>query len=367
MLIYIFLLIYILLCGLLLYGRSHQSKQYIKIFLFLSFGAMSLVLGLRGASVGEDTQHYLSMFNTAKRITWSTMLRSPHMRTVFYTDQWGYSQTVENGWLALCKIIQIFTGNGQIFLFIVALLTCALFAKFIYDNSNNILYSTIIFMCESMFMFAFNGARQELAIAITTLAYTSFRKQKYKTGIAWIVLASLIHNTALVTLIMLPLFLVTPKNHYKDFKYIIAATSTLPFLVNILSNIISALFPAYAHYFTMRFWETSAGGIIVLWIVEILLILLMYYKKFSRPYSFILSCLVLTSFAFEMMGTRIGVIQRISYYFRAYLILFFPLADKYINKKNRLIARGIITILLFMLYFSYARTDARQYIFCWDL
>ena len=365
MTVYVFLLVFVLVCGLILYRYPH-SKNAEKLFLFLTFGAMTFILGFRGEHVGEDTKHFITMFEYADRVTWSEMLKSTGFRTTWYIDQYGFHDTVENGWLALCKIIHLFTDDGHVFLFAVAALTCVLFAKFIYDNSLSIFYSTVIFLCESMYMFSFNGARQMLAVAITLPAYTSLKNKKIIPAVCFVLLASLVHNTALVAFAMFPFVLTKQPESYKKFKYAIVAVIASPFVVMLLKTFISRLIPRYAAYFTVNYWTNTIGGSAVLWIIEMILILIMYAKKFRIQNTFQYSCFVLMYLAFELMSLQVSVFGRVGYYFRTFLLLFFPCADMYFEKKSRTVVRCVIITLLVLLYFSYAGTDTRLYTFFWN-
>lgn len=214
MMVYTILLVFVFTCGLILYRRPYSKDAKI-IFLIFAFGAMMIIVGIRGEYVGEDTKHYLTMFQYADRITWKDMLNSTGFRTTWYIDQYGFHDTVENGWLTLCKVVHLFTDNGHAFLFIVSALTCGMFAKFVYDNSVSVFYSTVIFMCESMFMFSFNGARQMLAVALTLQAYTVLKRRKIKTAVIYVLLAALIQNTALVAFALFPFVLIKHAGSYK--------------------------------------------------------------------------------------------------------------------------------------------------------
>lgn len=364
MTVYILLLLFVLACDLLLY-KHQKNNQRKKLFLFLTFFAMTLILGLRGESVGEDTRHFLVMYKQAKTISWKTIFQSRGFRTVWYVDQYGFHDTVENGWLILCKFVHLFTDNGQVFLFIVAALTCGIFAKFIYDNSTDVFYSTLIFLCESMFMFAFNGARQMLAVALTLPAYTALKHKKIKTAIIWVIVAALIHNTALVAFIIFPFVLTKRKNDFSKFKYAIVLAVASPFIIMALQKVIIAIFPRYSKYFTLNYWTNSIGGSSILWIIELILILIMYWKKFSNDHSFELACIILLYLSCELMGLRVTMFSRVGYYFRAFLLLFFPCSNCYFSKNSRRVIECVISVLLIALYFSYARTPWRLYSFFW--
>lgn len=369
MTVYIILLGLVLLIGWFTEGSKHSiiiGKKSVnkQIMLIVSFTAMTIVLGLRGQNVGEDTRHYLHIFEQSKSVTWNDMLHSTGMRTAYFTDQYGYTDTIENGFLILCKIVHWFTDIGQVFLFVVAALTCFFFAKFIFDNCEKVFFSTYIFLCESMFMFAFNGIRQLLAGAIAIQAYTLLKKRKIKSAVIVILLGALIHNVALICFALFPIMLTKPQKESKRFKYMIIATVVAPFVIMVASSVIIAVFPRYTAYFTVNYWTNSLGGIAILWFIEFLLIIHVYCKKFIVKGSYNLSSLVLLYLACELMGLQITMFSRVGLFFRPALMLFYPNVENYFSKKKRFFIRAVIMILLALLFLSYARTPFREYSFC---
>ena len=369
MLIYGIVLFLVIVYGIYPY-KKHNSRQSKKIFLILSFATMAFVLGLRGNSVGEDTGHYLLVFKYSANVKWTDMLHSGGMRTGYFTDEYGYTDTIENGFLVLAKIVHCFTDNGHVFLFIIAAITCALFAKFIYDNCQKVFFPTFIFLCESMFMFAFNGVRQILAVAIVMQAYTLLKKNKWKKALATIAIAALFHNVALVGIVLFPIAFIKPKKEFKAFKYAIIATVASPFVIVLCQSIIIKFFPRYRLYFTTNYWGNSLGGTAILWLFEFLLILIAYRRKFiykkklKGENSFKTACLVLIYLACELMGLRITMFSRVGWFFRSYLMLFLPECEYYFSKKVWKIVKAILIILMLLLYYSYASSSSRNYSFC---
>ncbi len=365
MLIYIIIFILISLYSIYPYSRKN-SQQSKRIFLYLSFLTMALVLGLRGGSVGEDTRHYLNIFKHSSNVSWTDIFYSKGLRAEYYTNEFGYTDTIESGFLVVAKIIHIFTDNGQIFIFFISMLTCILFAKFIYDNCESVIFPTFIFLCESMFMLAFNGIRQILAAAITIQAYTLLKNKKWKTAVAIILIAALIHNVSLVSFVLFPIALIRPKKEFKAFKYAIVAATLSPFIVMLFQAVIVRIFPRYTGYFSTNYWTNSLGGIAIMWLLEFVLILVSYTKKFRIEDSFKVSCLVLIYLAYEFMGMEITMFSRVAWFFRPYLILFLPQCKYYFTRKTWNWIQGCIVILMMLLYLSYAGTSAREYLFYWE-
>ena len=209
MAIYIFMYVFVLCIGLYSYLK-HNSKRSKKVVLFTSFLLMTVILGLRGVTVGEDTNHYINVFNRAADVSWSEIFHSKGFYTAYYTDQFGYTDTIENGFLSICKVVHWFTDNPQVFLFAIAFASNFLFARFIYNNCNDVYFATFIFMTESMFMLSFNGIRQLFAVAISLQAYTLIKKKKIKTASLIVFIAALFHTVALISLLTFPILIIKP-------------------------------------------------------------------------------------------------------------------------------------------------------------
>lgn len=366
MLIYIILLIAIFLYGLLL--RTNPTNKGMKlIFLTLSFLSCTLVLGLRGYTVGEDTAQYINIFNSTNTIPLKEIL-NPVAKTTYFTDAYGYTNKVENGFLIWCKLVHVFSDNPQVFLFLTAGVTCFLFAKFIYDNCNeDVFFPTIIFLCESTFMLSFNLAREMMACAIALQAYTFLKNQKIYQALIIIFIAFTIHNSTIVTLILIPILLMKYKNTRRTFNFAFIFALLLPLVAILLQNRISLLFPTYSSYYTKNYYQNSLGiGTILLMLFEIFCIIYMYRKKFIVPNSEKISLIVLIYIAFEVAAYKVVMFSRIALYFRVYLMIFFNKVFQTVSPNCKLIAKGILLTLLVLFYLSFAMSASRNYTFFWN-
>ena len=360
MTIYIILYLAILLFALIP-NINHNSKLSRQVFLFLSLSAMALIVGLRGTTVGEDTSMYLGLYEKAAAVQWSDIFHNFFSRTVFEIYSYGYQDTVESSFLALCKICNIILKDGHLFLLFISALTYILFGKFIYDNTDHVVFATLVLLCESVFMSSFNGIRQLLSIAIALQSYKYIRQKDYIHTIAWVIPAYLIHNSSIIALLLIPIELIKDKHETKWFKYITISSVFLPFAIITLSNTIIRFFPRYRLYFIINYWENSVGGAVILLAIEALLIVYLYYKKFPVSDSFKLSCFVLIYISLEITGYQITMFSRLASLFRSFLILFFPCAIQVFKGKNRWAIRGIILIALFFMYYSFASSPSRLY------
>ena len=363
MFIYIFEMCFVLFAGTLLYSKKISKK----FFLIFSFFFMALVLGFRGQNVGEDTAHYIDVFEKTNYISWKTLFTSG--TDVVYETIWNVDRSMEVGYLLLNKCIRIFTSNAQVLLIVVAFATCHLMAKFVYDNCRKVFLPTYIVLCESLYMQSFNLARQTLAIAIGLQAYTLLKERSRHSIIKAIIVifvAFLFHKSALVLLLLIPLYLV--KDDRKGMKYIIIGSIAMPFFVTTISKLIFIIIPRYAGYFENNYWEVNAGGVILLWIIELFMVLHIFkkYKNSDGKEIFIATACIAFYISLELVGLKFTVFTRITLYFRTFLIFLFPYFSRYLRPKSRLMYRIGLIGLLSIFFLRYASTPARLYYFFWQ-
>lgn len=367
MTIYIVLLIAIFLYGLIL--RTNLNKKYIEIiFLFLSFFSFTLVLGLRGNSVGEDTSTYMNIFYYCQNIPLSRIFTLHSLKIPYFTQS-SYSNTIEIGFFAWCKLIGLFTNNAQVFLFCTAGITCFLFAKFIYDNcSEDVFFPTIIFLCESPFMNSFNLAKEMMACAVALQAFKLIRESKFFKALVVLIIAFLIHNTAITTLAILIVVVLFKRENKRSLFNVAAIVALLLPVVTIRAQTsVTKFFPEYSNYYTHNYYQNSLGiGSIILISIEMIGIIYMYMKKFRISGSAEVSVLTLISIAFQIFGTKIVMFFRLAIYFRAYLLMFFNKLFDYLPINYRKWIKGVLIVLLILFYLSFATSSSRTYNFFWN-
>ena len=357
MTIYIVLFCWICISGYFFLRKIENQK----LFMFSSFFAMSLVLGLRGPTVGEDTLHYLEVFSNLAHVSWPTYFTSGLY--VVWDPVW--KQTVEWLYAFLNKIIACFTDNGQVLLFVVATITCCLWARFIYRNlSTNVFFATIFVLCDSFFMGAFNGIRQMLALAIIINAYEYVEKKEYRKVLLIALIAFLIHNSSIA---ILALFAVL---QIRDMRLGLLAVSLVSVLIVLgfpfLVEIVSSIFPRYEVYFRKNYWNpNSLRGTLILWAVEILIAAYILIKgiRNRREYAGIAGLILYISM--ELLGQQVVAIGRLTYFFRFFTVMLFPNFAERLPQKTKDLFYIALTALFAMEYLSYASTPSRQYSFYW--
>ena len=345
-------------------SRSNYKVQY---FVFFSFCLMTLVLGLRGANVGEDTKMYLNIAERVTNITWKDIFSS------FPTSQWryisygvlsGFSEQTETLFLAYCKIIMCIFHNAQAVLFITAAITNVLIAKFILDNlesKTDVIFAVYIYMCDALFMNSFNTMRQIFAISIASQSISLLRQKKYIKACVCVLFSACIHQSALIFLIADIFYLLKDKKG--KYKYLLVILCVLPVSLPILIKIASAFSSKYASYLTVSFWGAQLRGTLLLWGLIAVTLVIMIRSQKTMEFDWWIIYMATCYIGIELIGMQLTVVSRVAMYFRIGLVLLFPSAEKYFEKRSKAIYKlGIIAIMTIS-YFSYAHSPARLYTF----
>lgn len=158
---------------------AYKKKK--KIFLIISILLLSLITGLRGMSVGIDTEdYYFSILNNFPR-------------------DWQFE---EIGFRFISNLLMKIFENATIVIFIFALFTNLLIMLRFWDFKEKCNFSLMSTLYILIYMFSsMNIMRQFLAIAIIFYFTRYLEKKKYYIYIISVIIASLIHKTALLAMI----------------------------------------------------------------------------------------------------------------------------------------------------------------------
>ena len=362
MVTYILELVLIWLFGVLLYKKAISKKSFIIISVIL----LSLILGLRGVTVGEDTQSYINIFKYISRIPWVKILTSGI--SVVYNTTYGFDSTIEVGFAILNKLVSIFTRDPQWILLICAFITNILVGRFILRTSNDVFTAVYIYMCECMYMQTFNAMRQLLAIAIAIQAYELIKNKRYIYGTGIILLACCFHMSALVMFGLFPIMMV--KNQRKAMKYIFAGAALVIFSVPLMQYITNRFLQKYTAYFTVNYWEISARGQALLWITEIIICVFLYFRHHNEEMD-LSNCYIAISgtliyLAFEIIGLRISIFQRIALYYNIFIVFLFPCFLQEFKKSDRFFLNAGLCFVLTVAFLNAASSPVRLYHFFWQ-
>jgi len=176
--------LFIVVLAVFLASRE-RSVVASRIYLAIALASMVLVAGLRDQYVGTDTGYYILDFSL--------------VRTFNDAINRG-SEDREFGLFILSWLTHFISDRYMAFLFTIALIAVGCYSRAILRYSKNTVISFFVFITMGFYTFFFNGARQGLACAIYALAIGPLLERNLKKYLAYVLAASLVHRSALVTL-----------------------------------------------------------------------------------------------------------------------------------------------------------------------
>ena len=234
---YLFLAAWALLCWLLNYRGFLGRGAFLGAVLVPCWA----LLALRGASVGEDTSMYLQMARVADGLSWRDVL-VPWGSVIWNMNEWGYGSTVDLGYLALCKLVMAIFDDPQWVLAVCSAVICVGFGRFLYHCDKDVAQSFSCFLCGGLYMFAFNGMRQMVAMSIGIQCVYSMRRDHFGRAVLFVAVASLVHKSSLVFLFVILVYWLVRRKQ-TAYATILILTAALPLFVGVLEPLVAYISP----------------------------------------------------------------------------------------------------------------------------
>ncbi len=293
-----------------------------KAWLIIVATQLVLLLGLRGSTVGIDTQTYIDLFWAVK-------------------SGWGI------GWLEIGNQI-IYSITATIFnkpvwlLLIYATITVIPVLKVIEIDSRNAFFSIIIYTGLMYYYWAFNAMRQAAAMSIAFLAISNLERNKNIKYFVLTFFAATVHKSALVVL----LFWIVKKTGIranKNWSVWIIALSSMGLLFG--EKVVSQgliLFQSYAGYIDSIF--AGNGNVLnPILFLSIFLFIILTQSHLSENELFYLTMLGIGVILY-FVSIKIQIVNRLTYYFTMPLIVLLPNCIESLKKQNKLISKGIFFV-----------------------
>lgn len=280
-----------------------------KIALILIFIICTFFSGLRSIDVGADTINYAYIVDNLE-----------------YYDFF----LLEPLFLILNQLVNLFFSGDlryTIIFLITSGLTWLFFLRGARKQSISIGVLLLVLFCQmNVFFDQFNAIRQLLALSIVFFAMQYLPSQNYRKFILWIFVSSLFHYTAILSLVLLPIYLF--KNYWKSI--ILFSFFAILFFSRYAFEYVILLNSKYDSYRDEDLSNNYIGNGIFL-LNSLILIFIILFRNYVRSeyksnYNFFL-VIVGIAFLFQlsMFYNSIGgdVVVRISYYFLlGYVFLF---------------------------------------------
>ena len=187
------------------------NKNYVLLMTIL----LIVVSGLRHEGVGNDTYAYKMMFEQIGLERWSNLLNNFWTNYIHPTD----NGVKDPGYRLFSKFIYEFVPEYRFLLFVVASLLLVPLGIFVYRNSRR-LETTLFFYIFYITLFYHylpnSAVRQSLTFGIVLMGYLFLIKRKILIFIAFVILGSLMHQSSLLVLILIPaVYISKPEYIYK--------------------------------------------------------------------------------------------------------------------------------------------------------
>ena len=319
-----------------------DTKKRKIIYLLVCFGLMAVISGLRGKSVGTDTQGYYHIFENLK----SYGLEN-------YTSIWK----TDYAFLYMLNLNIKTIDNFQVALLTMSIFTSFCFGRFIFKYSKNIVVSTLLY-----FLFVFprtmNICRMYVAIGFFLLAIEQILKKRKIMPFIFVIFASFIHLSAVF---LLPFCFLSfrKKMNFKIFIIIVLACVTVAFALPFASIVAINIAPKYSAYLVSsdQYISTLSWKYAVLYAVVLLMLISCFYLNKQRKLIsdddnniFLFGALFVCSVVFLIMAQQIVVLDRYYDYFYCGFLIVLPYSIESLFKKKDEAFKVEIIFMAFLIY-----------------
>lgn len=160
-----------------------------KIYFYVIYSIMAIVIGLRDSTVGSDTGNYFFVL--------TAFVESPDFSLIYY---------LELGIRILVWLGATLAGDIWGAFLLCAIVTYSVLGYFIYRVTDDRYYwlATFLVVALGFFFFSANALRQAVAIPILACSIFPFAREQYLKAGFLILVAWLFHYTAISFLVLLP-------------------------------------------------------------------------------------------------------------------------------------------------------------------
>lgn len=326
----LFLILWIIIIHFAINQRG-KSRYYILIFL-----PFAVLMGCRDISVGLDTYQYAYGYENMLTMSWSDVL-----------------STNDPVWLAMEKLSSYICADYYFWQCLYALIYFAIYSRFIKHYCTNKLLAIVIFLSTGLYTYAFNISRQMLSIAFFILAWDSIIKKEIKRSIFFYVLSILTHVSSIVSF---PILLLTKLELRRSLEKLLPV-----FIVVLLSSatlLISHLGVYIPHYdkYLDNIMATNGGGLIkVVWAIELLFALYVYYFAYTSSRIYKVAALgTMIYVGANVVGFSFNYAERLGYIYMPFVLLVFDQIYLQIKNRNSRKILSCAEVLCFLIFFYLA-------------
>lgn len=377
MMIYICVTLFIALLGSVINANKNSRNK--RLYLWVSFGMLICLAGLRASSIGIDLQgHYAIRYTQIASYEWSQI------------PQFAAFSHYEIGYCYFCKLLSSINSSIQFYIITTSTITYGIIALLIYKKSKDVKMSTLLFVFTCQYYMYMNIIRQSLAIAIILIGflYLDGAKRTFKTYAivsALILLATTFHSSAILCFMILffdflkfkkrtiILSLIAVIGSFLLYEYLYTSVATLfyndsgrylGYLDNIREGVGHVNLQSVANA-VLTSGAFMLGAYYMIYKRRINISNTARNKEKTEEYIMarhenLLMYLCLVASACRILIFRINIVNRFSYYFLPFIILLYPYAISTIkSKKGRSITKTWVygSFAIYFVWMTYAYAE----------
>ena len=352
------MIVYVAICCSLLFPlylqrRSEQldlplEKTPLAICCFILF----FFFAMRAESVGVDTKHYCQVFRQFVDIPMRSVFNAPIYGSS--TNTWTFD--FEPGYRLLNKLLTYLSTDDQIITIATAILIYFPLYLFIYRDSPDAWLSIWLFVTLGIFQTEMNVSRNAVAIFFCYLSLPLIRQRRPIPYAMIVLLASTIHQTALLFLPVYLLIRFVPLNT-RRMTAVFAVTLFIGLNFSVFGRTIQTFVPAhYAKYFVstnQKLVSIVVGAFDVL----VLLLALLMLKREERAGLIVRdpvgSWMFLLHVSFFALALGFSAGARAAALFAPYLIVLIPqILERICDPRRKQAATVIAAVMCFAQYIA---------------
>ncbi len=334
------------------YKKSiNGDKKTKKVYLFWCGVIVFLMIGLRNKSLGSvDSLNYYN--------NWLELRELPFSKLRFFMEE----SDMESGYLfTIWCVSRVFIHPQFVFVLSGLLFTLSV-CRVIYQNSENVMLSMVMYICLGLYIFMVQGLRQSIAISICLLAIEPCKKRHFIRFALCIALAFCFHRTSIVFSVMYFFYGLKFTDKTK-FGLIVLAVSLL---------VASPLLIRWGNQFLDREYEGEANATALIASAIYVIVLSTAYlftneKNTDQNFTFFVTMtMVGAGFYFiRYVGTQ--VMDRISFYFIMGQTIVLPTVIGKFESKSKATVHSIACFLCIALFiYRIVTSYSVPYLFFWQ-
>lgn len=329
----------ILLCIPSLFHMAIQYKEKNKILnyavmYFIVLLILGLVAGFRGET-GTDTRMYKRVYETQNFIT-------------------IYGDSIEPGFVMLCKILYALKLPSQAMLFFMCILQSFFVFKAIEYEKEVIDVRLAIYIYLAILYFSsFNMLRQAVAMGICLYAMVVFLDKKYIQGILFVLLAMQFHEKSFIVLGMILAKLVFERSS----KIFMAIVFAIVFYMVLHRELLNEIFNFFMGYYTgyLSIYTETDGSVFnyLIKVTPIIILMVFGYYSSDKKYFTIMGITVIGIILGALNYITNTQVGRIGEFLSCLEIIILPyIARSKLKVKNYIVLPQKIRYVIYAYFFT---------------